>query len=169
MIFEWCNDAAQHAFHCCNRLPLAAMRERGIGSVRPPSRGQKAAKRGQSLLLTLRQPANGGKRTRLWPSAWYARPWQRARWREIDLATQPKGHHAKVNIAQQLRTQTPMSSQWIAGRLRMGSTSLRERVYVNRAPTARPSASDCEIDGLRRRGIPGQERLPLDKQGGKTI
>jgi len=25
------------------------------------------------------------------------------RWREVDLATQPKGHHFKVKIAQQLR------------------------------------------------------------------
>ena len=33
----------------------------------------------------------------------------KARWREIDLATQPKGHRLKVPIAQQLRRQTPMS------------------------------------------------------------
>jgi hypothetical protein len=46
-----------------------------------------------------------------------------ARWREIDLATQQKGHHVKVKIAQQLRRQTPMSRQWIADRLRMGSAS----------------------------------------------
>jgi hypothetical protein len=47
----------------------------------------------------------------------------KARWREIDLATQPKGHHVKVKIAQQLRSQIPMSRQWIADRLRMGSAS----------------------------------------------
>ena len=47
----------------------------------------------------------------------------KARWREIDLATQPKGHHVKVKIAQQLREQTPMHRQWIADRLRMGSAS----------------------------------------------
>jgi hypothetical protein len=45
------------------------------------------------------------------------------RWREIDLATQPKRHPVKVKIAQQLRRQTPMSRQWIADRLRMGSAS----------------------------------------------
>jgi hypothetical protein len=45
------------------------------------------------------------------------------RWREMDLATQPKGHHVKVKIALQLRGQTPMSRQWIADRLRMGSAS----------------------------------------------
>jgi hypothetical protein len=45
------------------------------------------------------------------------------RWREIDLATRPKGHPVKVKIAQQLRWQTPMSRQWIADRLRMGSSS----------------------------------------------
>jgi hypothetical protein len=47
----------------------------------------------------------------------------KARWREIDLATQPKGHRLKVRIAQQLRRQTPISRQWIADRLRMGSAS----------------------------------------------
>jgi hypothetical protein len=47
----------------------------------------------------------------------------KARWREVDLATQPKGHHIKVKIAQQLGAQTPMSRQWVADRLRMGSAS----------------------------------------------
>jgi len=47
----------------------------------------------------------------------------KARWREIDLATQPKGHHVKVKIARQLRGQTPMSRQGIADRLSMGSAS----------------------------------------------
>jgi putative transposase len=47
----------------------------------------------------------------------------KARWREIDLAAQPKAHHVKVKIARQLRAQTPMSRQWIADRLRMGSAS----------------------------------------------
>ena len=45
------------------------------------------------------------------------------RWREIDLALQPKGHRVKVEIAQRLREQTPMTRQWIADRLRMGSAS----------------------------------------------
>ena len=48
----------------------------------------------------------------------------KARWREIDLLTRPKGHHLKVKIAQQLRTQTPMNRQWIADRLRMGRRQL---------------------------------------------
>jgi hypothetical protein len=47
----------------------------------------------------------------------------KVRWREIDLATRSKGHPVKVKIAQQLRWQTPMSRQWIADRLRMGSAS----------------------------------------------
>lgn len=42
-------------------------------------------------------------------------------WREIDLTMQPKGHRLKVRIARQLRAQTPMSRQWIADRLTMGS------------------------------------------------
>jgi putative transposase len=45
------------------------------------------------------------------------------RWREADLAVQAKGHSVKVNIARQLRRATPMSRQWIAQRLRMGSAS----------------------------------------------
>ena len=47
----------------------------------------------------------------------------RMRWRELDLAMHAKGHNAKVRIARQLRAQTPMSRQWIADRLRMGSAS----------------------------------------------
>jgi putative transposase len=47
----------------------------------------------------------------------------KVRWREIDLAKHPKGHRMKVKIAQQLRGETPMSRQWIADRLRMGSAS----------------------------------------------
>jgi putative transposase len=45
------------------------------------------------------------------------------RWREIDLALQLKGHSVKVSIARHLRAETPMSRQWIASRLRMGSAS----------------------------------------------
>jgi hypothetical protein len=47
----------------------------------------------------------------------------KAHWREIELTTQPKGHPVKVKIARQLRWQTPVSRQWIADRLRMGSAS----------------------------------------------
>ena len=49
------------------------------------------------------------------------------RWREIDLVLQPKRHPVKVKIAQQLRAQTPMTRQWIADRLRIGSAG-----YVSR-------------------------------------
>jgi REP element-mobilizing transposase RayT len=45
------------------------------------------------------------------------------RWRTLDLVREPKGHYTKVAIARQLRSQTPMSYQWIADRLRMGSAS----------------------------------------------
>ena len=44
-------------------------------------------------------------------------------WDEADLATQLKSHPLKVEIARQLRTHTPMTHQWIADRLRMGSAS----------------------------------------------
>ncbi len=45
-----------------------------------------------------------------------------ARWRGVELASQPKGHRIKVKIAQRVRRQTD-ESQWIADRLRMGSVS----------------------------------------------
>jgi DNA-binding transcriptional regulator YiaG len=44
-------------------------------------------------------------------------------WRESDLAMQAKGHPVKVEIARELRRGTPLSRQWIAQRLHMGSTS----------------------------------------------
>ena len=44
-------------------------------------------------------------------------------WREIDLLLHPKGHSVKANIARQLRSETPMTRQWIAQRLRIGSAS----------------------------------------------
>jgi hypothetical protein len=47
-----------------------------------------------------------------------------AKWQEVDLEFQPKGHLMKVKIARQLRTQTPMTRQWIAERLKMGSPYL---------------------------------------------
>ncbi|MGI8437603.1 MAG: hypothetical protein ACR2NX_11975 [Chthoniobacterales bacterium] len=45
------------------------------------------------------------------------------RWREADLALQPKEHPVKVELARQLRRETPMSRRCIAERLRMGSVS----------------------------------------------
>jgi len=47
----------------------------------------------------------------------------KVRWREIDLALKPKGHKLKTSIARRLRSETPMSRQWIADRLKMGSAS----------------------------------------------
>lgn len=44
-------------------------------------------------------------------------------WDDLELADQAKGHRLKIKIARQLRMQTPMSRQWIADRLRMGSAS----------------------------------------------
>jgi hypothetical protein len=40
----------------------------------------------------------------------------KVRWREVDLARQPKGHHIKVKIAQQMRAQTLMTSPRIEER-----------------------------------------------------
>ena len=44
-------------------------------------------------------------------------------WTEQDLASQPKAHQEKVKLARALRTQTPMTRDWIAKRLGMGSSS----------------------------------------------
>jgi REP element-mobilizing transposase RayT len=48
---------------------------------------------------------------------------EKVRWREIDLALEPKGHLVKAKIARQLRSETPMSRRWIADRLKIGSSS----------------------------------------------
>jgi hypothetical protein len=47
----------------------------------------------------------------------------KVRWREIDLAQHPKGHPLKTYIARRLRSESSMSRQWIADRLKMGSPS----------------------------------------------
>jgi hypothetical protein len=44
-------------------------------------------------------------------------------WTENDLKQRRKGDGKKVGIARQLREHTPMSRQWIATRLHMGSAS----------------------------------------------
>jgi len=53
------------------------------------------------------------------------------RWREVDLATQPKGYHIKVKIPQQLHAQTPMSRQWIADRLRSSRVRARRMAELD--------------------------------------
>src|ERR1043166_4175648 len=47
----------------------------------------------------------------------------KVRWHEIDLAQHPKGHPVKTKIARRLRSESSMSRQWIADRLKMGSPS----------------------------------------------
>ena len=44
-------------------------------------------------------------------------------WNEADLSQRAKGDPGKVELARLLRQHTPMSRQWIAERLRMGSAS----------------------------------------------
>jgi len=46
---------------------------------------------------------------------------RRAVWSEADLTLRKKGDPAKVRMAQRLRTETTMTLQWIAARLRMGT------------------------------------------------
>ncbi|HOX02745.1 MAG TPA: hypothetical protein P5555_05575 [Candidatus Paceibacterota bacterium] len=46
-----------------------------------------------------------------------------AGWTEGDLAKRPKAAPGKIKLARELRRQTPMTRQWIAQRLHMGSAS----------------------------------------------
>jgi hypothetical protein len=46
-----------------------------------------------------------------------------AGWSEPDLDRYPKGHPLKVALAHKLRRATPMTRDWIAKRLRIGSAS----------------------------------------------
>ena len=50
--------------------------------------------------------------------------WIAARqWNEEELKTRPKGDAGKAELARLLRRQTPVSRQWIADRLNIGSAS----------------------------------------------
>jgi len=46
-----------------------------------------------------------------------------AGWTEGDLAKRPKAAPGEIKLARELRRQTPMTRQWIAQRLHMGSAS----------------------------------------------
>ena len=48
---------------------------------------------------------------------------QAAGWTEAELASRPKADPGKIKLARQLRRQTPMTRQWIARRLHIGSAS----------------------------------------------
>ncbi len=62
-----------------------------------------------------------------------------ARWREVELTRQPKGHPVKVMLARGLRSHTPMSRRWIATRSHMGSAS-----YVSNLRAVSIVSSDPE-------------------------
>ena len=42
-------------------------------------------------------------------------------WTELDLASRPKAHQAKLELARQLGAQTTLPVAWVAQRLSMGS------------------------------------------------
>ncbi len=48
---------------------------------------------------------------------------RRHQWTEEDLRRECKGHPHKVSLARRLRRETPMTRQWIANRLHIGSAS----------------------------------------------
>jgi hypothetical protein len=57
---------------------------------------------------------------------------RQSRWSEEKLPSTPKGHRIKVRLALRLRSETTVSYQWIAERLRMGSRSnVSNLVYAN--------------------------------------
>lgn len=51
-------------------------------------------------------------------------------WRELDLGRQPKRHRIKIEIARRVRAETPISYQWIADHLRMGSVSYVSNLLI---------------------------------------
>jgi putative transposase len=58
---------------------------------------------------------------------------RRLGWKEADLGARPKGHRAKVKLAQRLRAETTMTIKWIAARLQMGTwTHLNCLLYRQR-------------------------------------
>ena len=60
-------------------------------------------------------------------------------WEEADLATRSKGDARKVELARLLRRHTPMTRQWIANRLHMGSAA-----YVTKLTTKPKTSIDYE-------------------------
>jgi hypothetical protein len=59
---------------------------------------------------------------------------RRRGWAEAQLQSRKKGDWEKIQMAQRLRRETPMTLGWIAHRLRMGSVAyLNNRLYLLRA------------------------------------
>lgn len=56
------------------------------------------------------------------------------RWTTADLESRPKKDPAKVELARLLRRTTPMSHQWIADQVRMGTSSYVRRLLGQDAP-----------------------------------
>ena len=56
-------------------------------------------------------------------------------WAEADLAARAKGDPGKVELARLLRRHTPMSRQWIADRLHMGSAAYVTRLTASPTPS----------------------------------
>jgi hypothetical protein len=58
-------------------------------------------------------------------------------WSEAELRPPPKAHPQKVKLARALRRQTPVTREWIARRLAMGSASCVS--YVRRGRQGDPT------------------------------
>jgi len=68
---------------------------------------------------------------------------RRAVWTEADLTLRKKGHPAKIGMARRLRTETTVTLQWIAARLRMGTTGhLSHLLYWHRRAQSEKSTPD---------------------------
>ena len=75
---------------------------------------------------------------------------KRLGWTEQELIHRPKGHPAKVELAQQLRSQTTMPMAWVAERLSMGSRGYLTCLLQKHKPDALPAPK-----------TPGQAMLPI--------
>jgi hypothetical protein len=57
---------------------------------------------------------------------------KRLRWKEEDLENYRKSNSRKVKIARRLRQETTMTSNWIAGQLKMGAGAAYGTVFTIR-------------------------------------
>jgi|SRR5580765_7406803 len=64
---------------------------------------------------------------------------------DSDLTLQPKGHPIKVEIARELRKQTPMTRRWIAQRLRMGARVAFSTCSAVSMVSSDPKPHDLEL------------------------
>ena len=83
------------------------------------SRGERLGRAGHKHELARERGETDTQRAERLVSEWLSS----TGWTETNLVRRTKGDAGKVELARLLRQHTPMSRQWIADRLRMGSAS----------------------------------------------